>query len=120
MIYLVEDNDLVRDNLIRMLQEFAQAEVAGSAATEDEATAWLQAHPDAWQMAVVDLFLLQGSGLGVVSSFQDRKPMQKIVVLTNYATADIRRRAQALGADAVFDKSGELDLFLAYCADLQA
>jgi DNA-binding NarL/FixJ family response regulator len=38
-----------------------------------------------------------------------------VVVLTNYATADIRQRSLALGADAVFDKSNELDEFFAYC-----
>ena len=38
-----------------------------------------------------------------------------MVVLTNYATSDIRRRSMALGADAVFDKSSELDELFAYC-----
>jgi DNA-binding NarL/FixJ family response regulator len=66
-------------------------------------------------MVVVDLFLLQGSGLGILSRCAQRKPTQKVVVFTNYATPDIRRRAVALGADAVFDKSLELDDFLAYC-----
>ena len=117
MIYLVEDNEALRDGIVRMLKEFAQTEVAGAASTEAEATDWLLGHPDAWQLAVVDLFLLQGSGLGVVASCAKRKPGQKMVVLTNYATDDIRRRALALGADAVFDKTGELDRFLAYCAD---
>jgi len=31
------------------------------------------------------------------------------VVLTNYATLDMRSRCRALGADAVFDKSTEVD-----------
>ncbi len=44
-----------------------------------------------------------------------RGPYQKVVVLTNYATSDIRRRSMALGADAVFDKSSELDELFAYC-----
>ncbi|MEY3871247.1 MAG: hypothetical protein RLZZ296_242 [Pseudomonadota bacterium] len=116
MIYLVEDNDVVRDTLASMLTEVANVKVAGMASTELEATEWLLGHPDEWQMAVVDLFLLQGSGLGVLSHCANRKPSQKVVVLTNYATPDIRRRALALGADAVFDKSLELDNFLAYCS----
>jgi DNA-binding NarL/FixJ family response regulator len=115
MIYLVEDNDVVRDSLASMLQEVANVKVAGAASNELDATEWLLGHPDEWQMAVVDLFLLQGSGLGVLASCAKRKPTQKVVVLTNYATPDIRRRALALGADAVFDKTQELDKFLAYC-----
>lgn len=115
MIYLVEDNEALRTSLIAMLREFAGLEVSGSSGTEQEATDWLQAHGQQWRLAVVDLFLLQGSGLGVVSGFRQRQPWQKMVVLTNYATPDIRRRSLALGADAVFDKGRELDEFLAYC-----
>ena len=115
MIYLVEDNDVVRDSLVSMLEELSN-EVVGTASTEAQATEFLLGHPDGWQLAVVDLFLLQGSGLGVLTSCSSRKAGQKIVVLTNYATVDIRRRALALGADAVFDKANELDDFLAYCA----
>ena len=40
-----------------------------------------------------------------------------MVLLTNYATPEIRKRAMALGADAVFDKSSELDDLLAYCIE---
>ncbi len=120
MIYLVEDNDVLRSSLITLLAEVAQLQVAGSGSTEAEATDWLHAQGQAWRLAVVDLFLLQGSGLGVLTSCRQRQPWQKIVVLTNYATADIRRRALALGADAVFDKAHELDDFLDYCGQLGA
>jgi hypothetical protein len=39
------------------------------------------------------------------------------VVLSNYVNADIRARCTALGADAVFDKSRELEAFFDYCND---
>ena len=48
---------------------------------------------------------------------QHRNPDQKVVVLTNYATNDIRRRCAELGSDAVFDKSNELEQLLEYCSD---
>jgi hypothetical protein len=34
-----------------------------------------------------------------------------MVVLTNYPTDEMRRRSLELGADALFDKSNELDQF---------
>ena len=113
--YLVEDNQTILDNLIETLEEIASVKVVGHAATEAEATRWLQVHDGHWQLAVVDLFLQEGSGLGVLAGCRQREAYQKVVVLTNYATDDIRRRALDLGADAVFDKSNQLDEFFAYC-----
>ncbi len=113
--YLVEDNQTILDNLIETLEEIASVKVVGHAATEAEATHWLSVNDGHWQLAVVDLFLQEGSGLGVLANCRKREPYQKVVVLTNYATDDVRRRAMDLGADAVFDKSNELDEFFEYC-----
>jgi DNA-binding NarL/FixJ family response regulator len=40
------------------------------------------------------------------------------VVLTNYATADMRRKCIELGAHRVFDKSNEIDALVLYCKQL--
>ena len=113
--YLVEDNQTILDNLIETLEEIAAVIVVGHAATESDAMRWLSLHEGQWQLAVVDMFLREGSGLGVLAGCRQREPYQKVVVLTNFATTDIRQRSMALGADAVFDKSNELDEFFAYC-----
>ena len=67
-----------------------------------------------WDLVIVDLFLKQGSGLGVLEACQDRGRGQRVVVLSNYATADMRKRCAQLGADAVFDKSNEIDALVDY------
>lgn len=113
--FIVEDNKTIRDNLIPSLEDLANAAVAGIAETENEAIAWLAAHRDEWHLAVVDLFLKQGSGLGVLAACRDRSDQQRVVVLSNYATAEMKARCAALGADAVFDKSNDLDAFFDYC-----
>ncbi|WP_372825122.1 response regulator [Polaromonas sp.] len=113
--YLVEDNQTIVENLIETLEEIASVNVVGHAATEADATRWLSVHDGHWQLAVVDMFLQEGSGLGVLAGCRLREPYQKVVVLTNYATDDMRRRSRELGADAVFDKSNQLDEFFAYC-----
>lgn len=113
--YLVEDSATIRENLISTLEEIAPVKVVGFAETEDEASAWLSSHNGDWKLAIVDLFLKEGSGLGVLKGCQNRNADQKVVVLTNYATSDIRRRCAELGSDAVFDKSNELDELLDYC-----
>ncbi len=113
--YIVEDNATIRENLIGALEELASIKALGWAQTENDATKWLSEHAAGWDLAIVDLFLKQGSGLGVLESCRDRAPGQRMVVLSNYATTDMRKRCLQLGADAVFDKSNEIDALVEYC-----
>ncbi len=113
--YIVEDNPTIRENLIGTLEELAGINAVGTAETENEGKAWLVENSGDWDLAIVDLFLKQGSGLGVLAACRDRPATQKVVVLSNYATADIRQRCAQLGVDAVFDKSNEIDALVDYC-----
>lgn len=113
--YIVEDNPTIRENLIGTLEELACVTAVGTAETENDGKAWLNDHRQQWDLAIVDLFLKQGSGLGVLAACRDRPSRQKVVVLSNYATADIRQRCAQLGVDAVFDKSNEIDALVEYC-----
>jgi CheY-like chemotaxis protein len=56
---------------------------------------------------------MAGSGKGpkVRSWAPARRPDQLVIVLTNYATDDMRQRCLAAGADVIFDKSNELEAF---------
>lgn len=113
--YIVEDNPTIRENLIGTLEELACIVAVGTAETENDGKAWLTDNRQEWDLAIVDLFLKQGSGLGVLAACRDRPSRQKVVVLSNYATADIRQRCAQLGVDAVFDKSNEIDALVDYC-----
>ena len=113
---LVEDSATIRESLIPAMVEFADAEIIAVAETAAEGIAAMKKHAGAWRLAVVDVFLREGNGLDVLRAAGQRDGRQRVVVLTNYATADIRRRALAAGADAVFDKSTEIDQFLDFCA----
>ena len=115
--YIVEDNPTIRENLIATLEELAHIVPVGSAETENEGRHWLTTHPGEWDLAIIDLFLKQGSGLGILSACRERLPQQKLVVLSNYATPDIRKRCAQLGVDAVFDKSNEIDALIDFCVD---
>jgi DNA-binding NarL/FixJ family response regulator len=113
--YIVEDNAIIRDNLIGTLEELACVVCVGTAEDENQGISWLTDRHNEWDLAIVDLFLKQGSGMGVLSACQNRSSKQKMVVLSNYATADIRQRCLYLGADAVFDKSTELEALMDFC-----
>ena len=117
--YLVEDNPTIRENLLGTLAELAEVQALGWADTEADARGWLRDHAADWDLVIVDVFLRQGSGLGVLGACHGRAAPQRVVVLTNYATADMRQRCTLLGADAVFDKSNEIDALVDYCRSLQ-
>lgn len=118
--FLVEDNATIRESLISAMQDLADIEVVAFAETEAEAKTWLKLNPDILDLAVVDLLLREGSGLGVLKHLRAARPHLPVVILTNYATAIIRERSFAAGATAVFDKSTELEDFFEFCQTLRS
>lgn len=118
-VFLVEDNLTIRISLLDMLTDLVDAHLVGIAEHEDDAVQWLHNHPDGWDVAIVDIFLKSGSGLPVVSACNARSSKQRVLVLTNYATPEIRTQAFDLGADRVFDKSQEVDALIDYCTEVR-
>lgn len=113
--FLVEDNPTILENLVSTLEELAPVQTIGTADSEEDGAAWLTSHGDEWDLAIVDLFLKRGSGLGILEACMRRAGRQKIIVFSNYATKEMRIRCAQLGVDAVFDKSTEIDAMLRYC-----
>lgn len=113
-LLLVEDNPRIQAELKASLGVLF--DVVAVIATAQEATRWLQAHPGGWDLAVVDIFLKQGHGFEVLRHCAPCGARQRVVVLSNYTREPARSSALAQGAAAVFDKSFEMEQFLAYCA----
>ena len=113
--FLVEDRADIRDTLIQAMEEIAPCRFVGHADSETSARQWLHAHNDDWQLAIVDLFLAEGSGFGVLRDCQQRRRGQKVVVLTSYSHDNISSKCLELGADQVFDKSDDLEKLVEYC-----
>ena len=66
-VFLVEVNALIRAQLIPPLHDLVSAQVLAAVESENEAVEWLALHKGRWDLAVVDLFLKQGNGIGVDS-----------------------------------------------------
>ena len=118
--YLVEDSRIIRANLTEALEELAGVDIIGWADGAPAASLWLSRHGGEWDLAVVDLFLAEGTGLSVLAACKVRKTSQRVVVVSNFATPDMRARCTQFGADAVFDKSTEIDGLIDYCSALHA
>ncbi len=113
--YLIEDSPVIRQSLIAALEELSQVTVVGTSEDEASAVSWLSDSKHPVDLVITDIFLRAGSGLGVLRSAYALALGCKMVVLTNYATPDIRRRCLELGADRVFDKSTEIEALVSYC-----
>ncbi len=113
--FLVEDRPEIRETLVEAMEEIAPLKFVGLADSEATARQWLHSHPGGWDLAIVDLFLAQGTGFGVLIECQTRKLAQKVVVLTSYSQRDLLRRCRELGADEVFDKSQDVEKLVDFC-----
>jgi DNA-binding NarL/FixJ family response regulator len=113
--FVIEDSPVILESLVEALVESAPVTIVGHADTEQAALAWLHDASNRCDVIVVDIFLKSGTGLGVLKRIGELayKPL-RVVVLSNYATAEMRRRCTDLGADEVFDKSSEIDELLAW------
>lgn len=118
--FIVEDSPMIRENLVATLEEMLPLRVVGTAEDEAGAVAWLQGpQAGSCDVVIIDIFLKSGSGLGVLRAAHGTVAgRSKLVVLSNYATADMRKRCQELGADRFFDKSNEVEKLIDYCGEL--
>ena len=116
--FIVEDSPVIRENLIAALEELAPVKVVGTAEDEPAAVKWLGKGEHDCDLVIIDIFLKRGSGLGVLRAAGDLHKPMSLVVLSNYATPDMRRKCMELGASRVFDKSNEIDALIAYCMRL--
>lgn len=114
-VVLIEDSWLVRQSLSTILDEMDGVRVVGGAEDEFSALEVLQREqPD---LAIVDLQLRTGSGIGVLQALlrqPDRFGHPRAVVFSSHGQSVIRERCLALGVERFFEKATQLDDLLAY------
>jgi len=116
--FIVEDSPVIRENLVATLEEMLPVQVVGTAEDEAAAVRWFSDPANECELGIIDIFLKRGTGLGVLKAARSARHRAKLVVLSNYATPDVRRTCLELGADEVFDKSNDIEALLMYCARL--
>jgi CheY-like chemotaxis protein len=118
-VLLVEDSPLLQDMLAEMLEDLPGVTVCACAAGEADAVSRLR--EQTVDLAIVDLELSEGSGLGVLRHMQDgagagHRP--RAVVYSSYAHAVVRARCKDLGAEAFFDKALGMDALIDFVEDV--
>ncbi len=106
-VFVVDDSAVIRRRLKRMLADEAKVEVVGEAGDAHGATdAILQLKPD---VVLLDLHLLDGSGIDVLQTLKHDQAGPAVIILTDYPYPEYRRMCLEAGADFFFIKSTEFD-----------
>lgn len=116
-VFLVEDLQRMRGLLGDLFASIGGFRVVAAASTEAEANLWLDDHPGAWDVAIVDLVLEQGAGMNVIRRCKADPNGGRVVVFSSYASPGVRQHCLELGADAVFEK-GQTEAFIAWFGEL--
>lgn len=113
--FLVEDEADIRRTLVTSMEELLPLRFVGHASDEQSARRWLAANDREWDLAIVDLMLQSGTGLGVLKHCAKRHAGQRVVVFTSYNDAAVIEQCMDLGADRVFDKTTQVEELVDYC-----
>lgn len=102
-IFIVDDNDLVRKSIVRLLSDDPSCVVCGEARTSDEALRI--AFPAAPDVVLLDINLPDATAFETANLIRRKLPQAALVVISADSAAVISLSAQRAGADAWLEKS---------------
>jgi DNA-binding NarL/FixJ family response regulator len=108
-VLIADDHEIVRDGLKRILAASADLQVAGEAASGDEALALVKSND--YDVAMLDLSMPGLSGIALVKRLKLEKPKLRILVLSMHGEHQYAARALKAGASGYLTKdsaSGQL------------
>lgn len=102
-VLLVEDSSVLAERVTDVLMQIPDIDLIG--VVDSEAAALAKIRKGRVHVVLLDLYLKQGTGFGILRAISnmDRKP--RIIVLTNHDSAEFERDATALGASYFLDKA---------------
>lgn len=111
-IVVVDDSELIRNQLMRLIAREPRVHVTGFAIEEEQAVNLiLTSRPDA---VLLDLALSPGSGVRVLERIRRGGSGARVFILTNNTGDVVRLACEKFGISGFFDKSSEADK----CLDL--
>ncbi len=117
-LLVVDDHRIVREGLALIVEREPDIEVAGTAATGEEAVAaYLAERPD---VVLMDLQLPAMSGVDATRAIRKADPAARIVVLTMYGGDEDIHRALAAGASTYLLKGSQSEELIRVIRDVHA
>jgi DNA-binding NarL/FixJ family response regulator len=109
-VLLADDHQIVRDGLKGILAANAGIEVAGEAASGDEALALVKAND--YDVAMLDMSMPGLSGIDLIKRLKIEKPKLRILVLSMHGEQQYAARALKAGASGYLTKDSAAELLV--------
>jgi DNA-binding NarL/FixJ family response regulator len=106
-IFITDDSATVRKRLVTMALDLPEVDVVGQAGDAPGSLAAIrQTRPD---VVILDICMPGGNGIEVLRQVKKMVHAPKVIMLTNFAYVQYRKKCEEAGADFFLDKSSEFD-----------
>ncbi len=109
-LLLADDHQLVREGLKQLLGAAADVQVAGEAASGDEALALVKAND--YDLALLDMSMPGLAGIDLIKRLKLEKPALRLLVLSMHGEQQYAARALKAGASGYLTKDSAAELLL--------
>ena len=107
-VFIVEDSAAIRERLRDMLESIPHVELAGEADNENDAMRDIcRIQPDA---VILDFSSASGNSLSLMHRIKLQSLSIRVIVLTNNAYPQYRKKCMESGADYFMDKSRDIEV----------
>ena len=106
-VFISDDSATVREHLVTVALDLPEIAVVGQAQDVPGSLAAIrQTRPD---VVILDIRMPGGNGIKVLREVKKLNPAPRVIMFTNYAYAQYRKKCEEAGADFFLDKSTEFD-----------
>ena len=106
-VLIVDDSNIIRDRIAKMLSGITRVEIAGEASNSIEAIHMVnKLRPD---VVTLDIRIPGESGIEVLKKIKKTHSSIIVLVLTNFPQEQYRNKCYKLGGDYFFSKSDEFE-----------
>ena len=106
-VFISDDSTIVREHLVTVMLDLPEIAVVGQAQdARGSLDAIRQTRPD---VVILDIRMPGGNGIKVLREVKKIKPAPRVIMLTNYAYPQYRKKYEEARADFFLDKSTEFD-----------
>lgn len=104
-VLIVEDSEIVRSRLVRLLEAVGGVSIVGCADDGIKAMGLFAEHRP--EVVLLDIELPGLNGFKLLEAFKRELPGTRVIVLTTYASAEFGQICARLGADYFLNKARE-------------